>query len=60
MMSDGRMEPPDGEIEAAASAVPSIWRENDNSAQAERDERSDEQDPFAGGAEDIAADETRR
>ena len=59
-MSDGRMEPPDGEIEAAAAAVPSIWRENDNSAEAERDERSDEQDPFAGGAEDIAADETRR
>ena len=61
-MSDGRMETPDGEIEAAAAAaaVPSICAENDDGAEAESGERSDEQDPFAGGAEDIAADETRR
>ena len=61
-MSDGRMEPPDGETEVAAgaAAVPSICGENDNGAEAEWDERSEEQDPFAGGAEDIAADETRQ
>jgi hypothetical protein len=61
-MSDGRMEPPDGEteVEGAASAVPSIWRENNHSAEAESGERWGEQDPFAGGAEDIAADETRQ
>jgi putative DNA primase/helicase len=64
-MSDGRMEPPDGETEvegaaaAAAAAVPCIRRENDNGAVAESSGRSDEQDPFAGGAEDVAADETR-
>jgi len=54
-MSDGRMEPPYSETEAAAAAVPSIWRD---SAEAESGE--EEQDPFAGGAEDVAADETRR
>ena len=65
-MSDGRMEPPDGETEvegaaaAAAAAVPCIRGENDNDAETESSERSDEQDPFAGGAEDIAADETRQ
>ena len=32
---------------------PRIWGENGNSAQAERGQCSDEQDPFAGGAEDI-------
>ena len=58
--SDDRMEPPDGETEAAAAAVPAIWRENNPSAEAERGECAEEQDPFAGGAEDIAADETRR
>ena len=58
--SDGRMGSPDGEIEAAvASAVPSICPTID-SADDESGERSDEQDPFAGGAEDIAANETRR
>ena len=45
---------------ARLAAVPCIWGENDDSAEAESGEHSDEQDPFAGGAEDIAADETRR
>ena len=61
-MSDGAMESPDGEIEpeAVTAGVPSICPTIDDGAGAERDERSDEQDPFAGGAEDVAADETRR
>ena len=55
------MESPDGEIEAGrAAAVPSICPAIDDGAEAESGERSDEQDPFAGGAEDVAADETRR
>jgi hypothetical protein len=59
---DGAMESPDGEIEAAAvtAGAPSICPTIDDGAGAERDERSDEQDPFAGGAEDVAADETRQ
>ena len=40
--------------------MPSICPAIDDGAGAERDERSDEQDPFAGSAEDVAADETRR
>ena len=54
---DGFMESPDGEIEAAAVAagVPSICPAIDDGADAEG-----EQDAFAGNAEDVAADETRR
>jgi hypothetical protein len=56
---DERMERPDSETAAAAAAaVPAIWRANDNGAEAESGERSDGQDPFAGNAEDVAADET--
>ena len=54
-MSDGPMESPDGEVEAAAVAagVPSICPANDDDAETE-------QDAFAGSAEDVAAEETRR
>jgi len=57
--SDGPMQPPDGEKEAATAgaAVPSTCPAVDDDAEAES---GDEQDPFAGGAEDIAAEETRR
>jgi len=53
---------PDGEIEAAAvlAGVPSICPAIDDGAEAESGECAEEQDPFAGGAEDIAANETRR
>jgi putative DNA primase/helicase len=53
------MQPPDGEKEAATAgaAVPSTCPAVDDDAEAES---GDEQDPFAGGAEDIAAEETRR
>ena len=40
--------------------MPSICPANDDGAEAESGERPDEQDPFAGSAEDVAADETRR
>ena len=56
---DGAMESSDGEKEVAAN-VPSICPANDDGSEAESGERSDEQDPFAGSAEDVAADETRR
>ena len=54
--SDGLMGLPDGEIEAAAvlAEAPSICPANDNDAEAEFGELSDEQDRFAGDAEDIA------
>lgn len=50
---DGAMESPDGEIEpeAVTAGAPSICPTIDDGAGAERDGRSDEQDPFAGGAE---------
>ena len=50
---DGAMESPDGEIEAAAGSagVPSICPAIDGGA---------EQDAFAGSAEEVAAEETRR
>ena len=53
---------PDGEIEAAAgaAAAPSICPANDNGAEAESGEATAERDAFAGSAEDIAAEETRR
>jgi putative DNA primase/helicase len=57
---DGRMEPPDGDTEAAAAAVPAVWPKNENGAEAKSGEYSDEQDPFADNAEDVAAEETRR
>ena len=56
---DGAMEPSDGEKEVAAN-VPSICSANDDGSEAESGERPDEQDPFAGSAQDVAADETRR
>jgi len=54
-MSDGPMESPDGEMEAppVAAGVPSICPAIDDGADAERD-------AFAGSAEDVAAEETRR
>ena len=59
---DGLMGSPDGEIEAAAAAAgaPSICPAIDNGAEAESGEATAEPDAFAGNAEDIAADETRR
>ena len=56
------MEPPDGEIEAAAvlAGVPSICPANDDGAEAESGEATAEQDAFAGSAEEVAAEETRR
>jgi hypothetical protein len=53
---DGAMASADGETEAPAGAagVPSICPSNDEGAEAAS------ADPFAGSAEDIAADETRR
>src|SRR6516164_2910077 len=56
---DGAMEPSDGEMEVAAN-VPCVCPTNDDGTEAERGKDSHEQDPFAGSAEDIAADETRR
>jgi len=47
----------DGEMEVAAN-VPSVCPANGD--RPESGERSDEQDPFAGSAEDVAAGETRR
>jgi hypothetical protein len=57
---DGAMESADGETEAPAGAagVPSICPAINDEAESGKD--SHEQDPFAGSAEDIAADETRR
>jgi hypothetical protein len=57
---DGAMESADGETEAPAGAagVPSICPAMNDAAESGKD--SHEQDPFAGSAEDIAADETRR
>jgi putative DNA primase/helicase len=54
-MSDGPMESPDGEMEAPAVAagVPSICPTNDDGAETEKD-------AFAGSAEEVAAEETRR
>ena len=56
------MESPDGEIEAAAASagVPSICPAIDDGAEAESGEATAEQDAFAGSAEDVAAEETRR
>jgi Domain of unknown function (DUF927) len=53
---------PDGEKEAAtgAAAVPSICPAIDAGAEAERGESTAESDAFAGSAEDVAAEETRR
>ena len=62
-MSDGRMEPPDEEKEAAAAAagVPSICPAIDDGTEDESSEGATaEQDAFAGTAEEVAADETRR
>ena len=62
-MSDGRMEPPDDEKEVAAAAagVPSICPAIDDGAEDESSEGpTAEQDAFAGTAEEVAADETRR
>ena len=47
------------EAAAAAAGVPSICPANDDGAEAESGEAR-EQDAFAGNAEDVAADETRR
>ena len=60
--SDGAMESPAGEIEAAAVAagVPSICPTIDDGAGAESGEGANETDAFAGNAEEVAADETRR
>ena len=54
-MSDGPMGSTDGEVEdaAVAAGVPSICPANDDDVDAE-------QDAFAGNAEDVAAEETRR
>jgi hypothetical protein len=49
----------DGEMEVAAN-VPSVCPANGDGTEANGGERSDEQDPFAGSAEDVAAEETRR
>jgi putative DNA primase/helicase len=62
-MSDAGMEPPDDEKEAAAAAagVPSICPALDDGAEDKRSEGATaEQDAFAGSAEEVAADETRR
>src|SRR5262249_28778399 len=56
---DGVTEPSDGEIEVAAN-LPSVCPTNGDGAEAESSKRPGEQDPFAGSAEDVAADETRR
>ena len=60
--SDGLMGLPDGEIEAAAvlAGVPSICPANDDDAEVNSSEANAEQDAFAGSAEDVAAEETRR
>ena len=59
---DGAMESPRGEIEAAAGSagVPSICPAIDDGADAESSEATAEQDAFAGSAEEVAAEETRR
>src|ERR1039458_355913 len=59
---NGSMESPDGEIEAAADSagVPSICPAIDDGAEAEHGESTAESDAFAGSAEDVAAEETRR
>jgi hypothetical protein len=49
----------DGEMEVVAN-VPSVCPANGDRTGAESGERSDGQDPFAGNAVDVAADETRR
>ena len=62
-MSDGRMEPPYDEKEAAAApaGVPSICPAIDDGAEDESSEGATaEQDAFAVSAEEVAADETRR
>ena len=62
-MSDGRMEPPDEEKEAAtpAARVPSICPAIDDGAEDESSEGATAgQDAFAGSAEEVAAEETRR
>ena len=58
---DGAMGSSDGKIEAGAVAagVPSICPAIDEGTEADSGERSGEQDPFAGGAEEIAADEAK-
>jgi Domain of unknown function (DUF927) len=59
---EGATESLDGEMEAAAvlAGAPSICPAIDDGAEAEFGELSDEQDPFAGNAEDVAAEETRK
>ena len=56
---DEAMESSDGE-EAVTTSVPSICLKTDDGTNTESGEQSSEQDPFAGSAEDVAADETRR
>src|SRR5664280_228004 len=58
----GTVGSPDGEKEAAtgAAGVPSICPAIDDGAEAERSESTAESDAFAGSAEDVAAEETRR
>jgi putative DNA primase/helicase len=56
---DGATGSSDGEMEVPAT-VPSVCPANPDGTDAESGERSYEQDPFAGSAEDVAADETRR
>ena len=56
---DGATGSSDGEMEVAAN-VPSVYPANGDRTEAESGETLDEQDPFAGSAEDVAARETRR
>ena len=56
---DGATGSSDGEMEVAAN-VPSVCPANGDRPEAESGERSDEQDLFAGSAEDVATDESRR
>src|SRR5947208_11946208 len=60
-ISDGFMESPDGalEEEAVTNESPSISPAMDGGAETEIGEPSAEFDPFAGSAEDVAAEETR-
>jgi hypothetical protein len=56
---DGAAESSDGEMEVAAN-VPSFGPANGDCTEANSGECTDERDLFAGSAEDVAADETRR
>jgi putative DNA primase/helicase len=62
--SDGFMESPDGGLEEEAVTheveAPSISPAIDGGAEAESSKPAAEVDPFAGSAEDLAADDTRR